>query len=186
MSVDNVAGVPAVDVSFSDDVRVDCYVRTSLPGALVETVSDVVRRLERICEHGPLTECRISQWPREHHTTVADDEHSPARDELVTEFERWADRRGYTLEPAFRREETPPPPLSIGSDEPEERIRVPILALALYENDHEMEHGTLRGVIPCTKRSATGEQRTYSVDEWLSAVETRDESGFDRTPNVVK
>nr|WP_255681604.1 HTH domain-containing protein [Natrinema sp. SYSU A 869] len=47
------------------------------------------------------------------------------------------------------------------------------MALALYEadTDGEADSKTLRGVIPYTEETSEGGERTYTVEEWLSAVE---------------
>lgn len=157
------------------DLRVDCYVRSTVPGPLVKTVSSVTERLQRLQDQGSITECQITHWPPGHAGIAdADDARESTRDELVTEFEQWADQHGYTLEPAFRREEIPLSPLGLGTDDTRERVRVPFVALALYEDDTETDPDTelLRGVVPYTDRSHTGAERTYTVDEWLSTLET--------------
>lgn len=179
MPVDNAAGFPAIDTASSTDHRVDCYVRSAVPSALTETISNVATRSQRLCNRGALADYRLSRWPRES-GALAGTEHGSTRHELVAEFERWADRHDCTLEPAFRRETIPPSPLSLGPDEPRERIRVPIVALAVYEADGETERGTLREVVPRTKRSHTGDDQTYTVDEWLSTIETQRRGEFVR------
>ena len=181
MSADNAADFPALDVASRADYRVDCYVRSAVPGALAETISEIATYLQQLCEGGYLSDSRLLRWPRECQT-AAETEHGPTRHELVAEFERWADRHDCTLEPAFRREEIPPSPLSLGPDESRERIRVPIVALALYEEDDETNGETLREVVPRTKQSETGEERTDTVNDWLSAIEIRTRDEFAYTP----
>ncbi|WP_252487371.1 HTH domain-containing protein [Natronococcus zhouii] len=141
----------------------------------MKAVSSVTERLQHLQDQGFITESQITHWPPEHPAIAdADDTREPTRDELVAAFEQWADQHGYTLEPAFRRKEIPSSPLGLGTDETHERIRVPIVALALYEDDTETDPDTelLRGVVPYTDRSDTGAERTYTVDEWLSTIET--------------
>lgn len=156
------------------DVRVDCYVRSTLPAAVSERISAIVERLRTLRDREYVDELQVSRWPARH--SVAD-EAGPECTELVAEFERWADRHGYSLEPGFRRRTIPPSPFGVDG-EPRERLRVPLVALALYENegeggDEDAASEVLRGVVPCTELSYTGEERTYTVDEWLTAVETR-------------
>jgi hypothetical protein len=100
------------------------------------------------------------------------DEVRPTRDEL---FEQWAEQHDYTLEPAFRRNEIPTSPLGLRSNETHERVRVPFVAVALYEADTENGSDTeaLRGVVPYTEGSNTVEDRTYTIQEWLSALEAK-------------
>ena len=103
------------------------------------------------------------------------DKMRPTRDELVAEFEQWTERHGCTREPAFRRNEIPLSALGLETGETRERVRVPFVALALYEVDFESnsEGEALPGVIPYTERSNTAEDRTYTVQEWLSTCESK-------------
>ncbi|WP_341850646.1 HTH domain-containing protein [Natronococcus wangiae] len=163
-----------VGTDLQGDLRVNCYVRSTMPSPLVETVNTVTERLQRLHDQGSITECRISHWPPEHSAvTDAADTEEPTRDELVAEFEQWADQHGYTLEPSFRRQEIPSSPFGLGTDDTRDRIRVPFIALALYEDDTWTDPDTeaLRGVVPYTECLHTGVERTYTVDEWLSTVE---------------
>ncbi|WP_436346583.1 HTH domain-containing protein [Natronorubrum sp. FCH18a] len=171
----NAEGLPAVDIDSRADLRVDCYVRSSIPAPLRGTIDTVVDRLQRLCEHGSLLEYRLSHWPPEPHASAESaDERELTRAELVSEFEQWADRRNGSLEPAFRRREIPASAFGIGGDEPYERTRVPIVTLAVYDANAEAdaESGALRGVLPYTERAREGRERTYTVDEWLSELET--------------
>ncbi|OLZ39763.1 hypothetical protein A6E15_01630 [Natrinema saccharevitans] len=160
---------PAVSVIADPDaggaIGIDCYVRSSVPAAVSERIAAVTERLRTLRERGYVDELRVDQWPPQHAPGP-----TRTRDELVAEFERWADRHGYCLEPGFRRRTVPRSSfgVDIGSHE---RVRVPLVALALYEGADDAE--TLRAVLPCTELSYTGNERTYTVDEWLTAVETR-------------
>jgi hypothetical protein len=162
--------------NLQDEFRVDCYVRSAVPGPLVEMVSSVTERLQRLHDQGIIAEYRISHWPSEHPAVAeADNTEECTRNGIVTEFEQWTERHGYTLEPAFRREEIPLSALGLETGETRERVRVPFVALALYEVDSESnsEGEALRGVIPYTERSNTAEDRTYTVQEWLSTCESK-------------
>lgn len=156
-----------VDPDRQESVRIDCYVRSTVPTAVSERVSSLVDRLEALSERGYVDETAVDRWPAQH---VIADETETTRDELVAEFERWADRHGYSLEPGFRRRRAPPSPLGVDA-EPREELRVPMVALAVYEDDGDAD--VLRGVLPCTELSYTGDERTITVDEWLTAVEAR-------------
>ncbi|WP_226482854.1 HTH domain-containing protein [Natrinema amylolyticum] len=176
MPAGDLAESPIVPTETQTDLRVDCYVRSTVPGPTAETITAIVNRLQQLCDRGHINTHQLRPWPPERHAVVeTDDTRESTRRELVAEFERWAERHGVTLEPAFRRQEIPPSPLGIGSDEPRERVRVPLVALALYEDDPtETETGPetapLRGVVPYTEQPRTDAARTYTVNEWLTAV----------------
>jgi len=177
-----------VAVDAPERLRVDCYVRSTVPMAVTETIETTIERLQRLYDDGPLADCQINHWPSERHAaTRVDDEQSSSRSELVDEFERWAAQQGYSLEPAFRREVTPPSQLGVGPTESRERVRVPLVALALYEDmettTSSTETESLQGVVPYTAETPTGETRTYTVDEWLSAVETGGWESSSQTPS---
>lgn len=178
MTAGKAASLPAVDGDLQDDLRVDCYVRSAVPGPLTETIDDIVQRLHRLRDRGRLADVRVAAWPPECRAVAGtDDRHERTRHDLVAEFERWAAERDATLEPAFRRQERPPLPHGIGPDEPSERVRVPVVALALRADSLETdaERGTLRGIVPHTASPGTGTERTHTVDEWLSTVERAEE-----------
>lgn len=180
MPVSKPADTQAVGTDPQGDLTVDCYTRSTVPSALVETVSTVIERLQRLHDQGSIAEYQVTHWPPERCAVAeGDDAREPTRDELVVEFEQWADRHGYTLEPAFRREEIPSSPLRMGADDTRDRVRVPFVALALYDDDAETDSDTetLCGVVPYTERLPTGAERTYTVDEWLSTVEANAHEG---------
>ena len=169
MSADKRTTDPAVTADLEDGLRVDCYVRPTVPTAADDAISHVVERLERLQDDGTVDEFRIVRWPPD---GDARDGRESTRSEVVAEFERWAEQRGRSLEPAFRRRELPSSPLSPSAD-PREEVRVPIVTLALYGGDdggESDEAATVRGVVPHTDRTAET-NRTYTVDEWLSAAE---------------
>lgn len=181
MSAGSATDLPVNSLEQAENIRVDCYVRSGVPAPVAETINTLIERLQQLCDHGPISDFQVSQWPSERHAVAKTDETRPTRDELIAEFEQWADQHSYTLEPAFRREEIPSSPLGLGTNETRERVRVPLVALALYEADTERGPDTeaLRGVVPYTERLQTGAERTYTVDEWLSTVEANE--GEDRT-----
>ncbi|NUB91512.1 hypothetical protein HT576_10850 [Haloterrigena sp. SYSU A121-1] len=164
------AGEPAPSSAValeSADLRIDCYVRSGVSAPIAEIVDGVVGRLESLCEAGRIDEYRVSGWPPETGAASA-----PSRGELVAAFERWADRNGCSIEPGFRRRERPTSPLGTESAAARERVRVPVVALALSADGDVTDPAALRGVVPYTERPNTADERTYTVDEWLSAVES--------------
>lgn len=167
MSAGELAVSLIADPDAGGAVGIDCYVRSGVPAAASERISAFVERLQTLRDRGHVDELRVDQWPSRHATAGRS---GATRDDLVAEFERWADRHDYCLEPGFRRRTVPRSPFGVDVDS-HERIRVPMVALALYEDAADGE--TLRAVLPCTELSYTGDERTYTVDEWLTAVETR-------------
>lgn len=167
MAFDDRTPFVSVDPDRAQSLRLDCYVRSGVPAALADTIDAIVTRLRRLRERGRIDEVRIRQWPP-HTDGVADSQ--ATRADLLAEFERWAGRNGVSLEPAFRREVIPSSPLGVGSNERRERVRLPLLGLALSDNEEE----TLREVVPHTVPSDPGTGRTCTVDDWLDAVESMD------------
>ncbi len=177
MQSSSVARPPAVDPNL--DIRVDCYVRSTVPGPIAETIDIVVDRLDRLTRHGRIADYEITLWPPSRASiSEAIDRGEQTREELLATFERWADRNGYRLDPAFRREDVPMLPFGSGFNASRERVRVPIVALVVREEGAsatEPDADALRGVIPCTE-PRRGDDRTYTVEEWLSALERRQRS----------
>lgn len=166
MPVNKSVATPALPIDAAESLRIDCYVRSTVPAPLTETINTVIDRLARLSENGSIADYHTSCWPPETVNTKA-----PTRDELVAEFEHWADQHGCSLKPAFHRQQISSSVLGI--NEPCERVRVPVVALALYDADTagEADSKTLRGVVPYTEETSEGGERAYTVEEWLSAVE---------------
>ncbi|SIS18418.1 HTH domain-containing protein [Natronorubrum thiooxidans] len=169
------ASEPAVDLDSETPLRIDCYVRSTAPPTITEAITDTVERLQRLSSTERIDTYRTTHWPPECHTVdPTDDDRPTTRDELVGEFERWAAHHGHSLEPAFRRREIRQSLLEPDCDDARERLRVPFISLAIYEADDETGEETLRGVVPYTEHPQTDDERTYTVDEWLSAVDPSD------------
>ncbi|MFA9425018.1 HTH domain-containing protein [Natronorubrum sp. A-ect3] len=175
MPVSNYAATtPAVDLETHSRVRIECYVRSSIPPTVSEPINDVVERLQRLSEAGQIDTYQTTHWPPDHPAVKMDtatDDRPVTRGELVATFEQWARQHGHSLEPAFRRQEVQQAPLGLECDEPRERVRVPFVSLAIYEDDEGTDGETLRGVVPYTEQPQTADEQTYTVDTWLSAVE---------------
>jgi hypothetical protein len=174
MPASNTAGFPVNTIDQAENIQVNCYVRSGVPAPVTETINALIERLQHL-DHGPISDLQVSQWPLERQGVTKTDEIRPTRDELVAEFEQWAEQHGCTLEPAFRRNEMPSSPLGLGTDETHERVRVPFIAVALYEADTENGPDTeaLRGVVPHTEGTDAAADRTFTVHEWLSALEAK-------------
>lgn len=149
-----------------EDLRVECYVRSNVSAASVRQIEAIVERIQELEEADFVADYDVVQWPPEHRTPAQSDAVEETRGEIVAEFEHWADRNGCSLEPAFRRREVPSS--LVGPDEPREDVRVPLVALVL----HDGRTDELRGVVPYTD-----EERTYTVDDWLTAAERASTTG---------
>ena len=156
--------VPAAPVDRQLELRVECYVRASVPAALSRTIDDIVDRLHSLRESGTIADYQVTTWPPECQPTDSSNEGEPTRDELVAEFERWATQHDCSLEPAFQRQNVPL--LEAATDDSIERVRVPVVALALYADDAGADTDSLYGVVPYTNG-----ERTYTVTEWLTSSE---------------
>jgi hypothetical protein len=139
------------------DRRIECYVRDA-PVAVAERVRSVCERLRKFREAGAIAEYQCKPWPPEHGSTdESGDEGDPSRHEMVSTLEAWAERRDYSLEPAFRRETV----TSIHApDSTYDRIRVPLITLLVYERED------LVGVAPCSDG-----ERVHTIDDCLNALE---------------
>lgn len=187
MQSDNpsVAGTPAVTLEADAPLRIECYVRPTVPPAITDTINDVLDRVRRLEDRDSVADYRIQHWPTESTgVEIADDAGTESRENLVDEFECWADRHGHSIAPAFQRREIPPSPFDVGPEEPRERLRVPLVALAVYALEGEATtlegdaDPKLEGVVPYTDGSTA---QTYTVDEWLSFVEPNGFDGFSRS-----
>ncbi|MDQ2051560.1 hypothetical protein RBH26_13845 [Natronolimnohabitans sp. A-GB9] len=169
---------PAVDLESETSLRIDCYVRSDVPPTVTKTVNSVVERLQRLSDRDRIETYRVTHWPSECPAIEEATDDEPTRDDLVTAFEHWAARNGHSLEPAFRRREVPATSFGVETDQ-NERVRVPVIALAVSAADGDecapetdAESTSLQGVVPYTERTEPGRSRTYTVDEWLSIVES--------------
>lgn len=153
---------------------VDCYVRATVPDAIANRITTVIDRLEHLQKSELIADYRVTQWPAEAHAVT--ETGGVSRHELVDGFEQWADDHGYSLEPAFRHQTVPSSPFSHEGTPRIERIRVPLIALALYDDATEMppESESLCGVVPYTASTPAGTQQTYTIDQWLSTIEPQE------------
>lgn len=139
--------------------RVDLYVRDGIPVALVDTVEATIDRVARLQKTDAVEGFRVKQWPPTADGDAVLGNDGPCRRDRVGAFREWADERGYSLEPGF--EVRTVTGAMLGRPADYERVSVPLVALAYYED------GDLAGVAPYTDGS-----RTYTVNDCLSALET--------------
>lgn len=157
-----------VDPARLTDVRIDCYVRSTVPAALAETVETTIERVQRLYELDRIAGVGINTWPPTHCGRGEASRPRSSCPGLVAEFEHWADQRGVSLEPAFRRRHVPSSLPGIEFTEPREQFQLPMVALALYDSRSD----SLRGVVPYTENPGRDNERTRTVGEWLDAVES--------------
>lgn len=160
-------------VDYDGELRVEGYVRAAVPAPVQNRITAVTERLQHLYEAGQIADYRVSQWPAPHQTVA-----EPAgltRQELVETFEQWADQQGYSLEPAFRRYAVPTTPVAREEGDRIERLRVPVITLALYEGSKtRTDPESLRSVVPCTASTPEGDQQPQTIDTLLAALEPAD------------
>ncbi|MHC3438842.1 HTH domain-containing protein [Natrialbaceae archaeon A-gly3] len=130
--------------------QVELRVRERTPACVTDVIERVTDRLRRL-EGEEVDGVRVECWGQRR---------LGAPEELVTttvaEYREWAERHGYSLDPAFRRRETG----SLLSQDSRSEVVVPTISLAVYED------GELQCVTPCSDGTAT-----YTVEECLEALE---------------
>lgn len=150
-------GIPTLTVrpvvtSYHRDVAVDCYVRASVAGHLVDDVIETLRAHEA---EGVVDEFAVESWPASVRLSGSVEE-SPVLGPYER-FRSWADGADVSLEPAFTRKERS----TIGSDAVDRILVPPVLCLAVHVD------GTLVTVAPHhTGRAA------YTVEDALADVES--------------
>nr|WP_241431445.1 HTH domain-containing protein [Halobiforma lacisalsi] len=155
----------------------DLYLRGRAPAEAVDRLLAVVERARRLEEIDRVSDVTVTTWSsvRPVLETIADGPASVTA--TVAAFRSWADSEGYSLEPAFRRREVssmleagtgteshPFPGSNSASDPDTDAFRelcVPTVCAAIYAGE------TLECVVPCSD-----DERTYSVEECLQALET--------------
>jgi hypothetical protein len=114
--------------------------------------TDIIDRLSTLHSEEALADFSVETWPDE----VAISEHTEhARVvEVYREYLHWAEEHDLSITPPFERRTASS--LVGGS---QDVLTVPIMCLAVYDDG-------LSGVYPCT-----GEERTWSVSDYLNAYE---------------
>ena len=131
-----------------------CHTRAPL---LLEPVDRQIETL-RACEsEGAIDELLLRSWPKE----IALTDESPYQEALDSfeRFERWADARGVSIRPPFRKRTT----TNQVTGETTELLVTPLLCLECYADDE------LIGVFPHTDESA---DETYTTDEAIATLRT--------------
>lgn len=148
-------------------LRAELYLRGDTYGTF-DAQQAVLNRVKRLEANGVFSDSMVAgEWQRIR--TMAEDKRSGA---LATyeEFEDWAQRNDYSLEPAFERRNR----TYVGLDRIEDVVVFPVVALAVYEESQ------LEAVFPCTDA-----QRTYTVGDALEAFESGDENWLAQFDSVT-
>ncbi len=134
------------------DLTITCYVRPALVLDPIDAKIETLRTAER---EGRIDSLLLRSWPGD--VALVDDTPHPEVLEQYDRFERWADRAGVTISPAFQTRET----TSLATDRTVERLVTPSICLACHDGDR------LVGVFPHTDG-----ETTHTVPEAIAALRT--------------
>lgn len=139
-------------------LRAEVYLRGDTYGVF-DAQQQVLNRVKQLEANATFSESLVdSEWQRIR--VRAED----TRDEALStfeEFQAWARRNDYVLEPAFEQRAR----TYLGTNRVDDVVVFPVIALALYDDRH------LAAVFPCSD-----EERAYTVGDALEAFERDDEA----------
>lgn len=141
----------------SSPLRATLKLRSFPAHGITDVRRRTLTRLHRLADVGILSEVDVDVWGSHAVVDAMADRGDAASVEAVSDFERWAEGHGYTLAPAFARRECG----SLLDDEAREVTVVPLLTLAVYEEDE------LKAVYP-----HVDDECVHTVDDGLEALET--------------
>ncbi|MEY7849931.1 HTH domain-containing protein [Natrarchaeobius sp. A-rgal3] len=129
-----------------------CYVRAPL---LLEPVDRQIETLQACESEGTIDDLLLRSWPKE----VTRSSETPHGEVLETfeRFERWAKRRGVSVQPPFRERTS----TSQITGKTTELLVTPLLCLEVYVDEQ------LVGVFPHSE-----DEETYTTDEVIAALRT--------------
>lgn len=151
----SLAGSMTEPTAQPDTVRAVLYLRQHASGEIVQQLRRTVTRVRQL-QADKIADVEIKTWAAVNPALEELSDSGPSVTLTVKSFQTWADREGYTLQPAFTRRETS----SMLSSRSTTEITVPIMCLAVYEDSD------LCCVAPCSNG-----ERTYSVEQCLAALE---------------
>lgn len=146
------------------ELTAELWVRSAVPEPIRRTQRRVHDRLLTLRDRGSIDEVAVDRWGT--YLYVGDGDRTPPRADpahiAVAAFERWAEREGRDLEPAFQSFEITDDEREESADPAASRVvRLPILGLAIYEGD------VLREVAPCSTDGGA-----YTVQDAIAEIET--------------
>lgn len=115
-----------------NSVQVVLRLRTLGPSGLNPPQTEIIDRLQTLSEAGLITDLNTDVWGASMGITRTGERDPVDIRERVAEYKQWADKQGYTLQPAFDWEVTE------GEDNGEElsgRIVTPLITLAMYTEE---------------------------------------------------
>ena len=136
----------------STDITVVCHVRAPL---LFEPIDRQIETVQACESEGAVGSVLIRSWPDQ--VTISEDSPNGEVLEVFDRFRRWADSRGVSIEPPFRRRTVTSPI----TDESKRILTTPVLCLALYRD------GQLVGVYP-----HSADDETITTNEVIGSLRT--------------
>ncbi|WP_336362414.1 HTH domain-containing protein [Halalkalicoccus salilacus] len=152
-------------------LRATLKLRAFPPHGIADVQRRTVARLHRLADVGTLATIDVDVWGSHAVADSMTDHECAASTEAVSDFERWAESRGYTLAPAFAYRECG----SMIDDETREVTVVPLVTLAVYEGDR------LEAVYP----HADGD-RVRTVGDGIEALEAMAPPSDDRSDDPAR
>lgn len=140
--------------------------RTLVPSGISPVQSEVINQLQKLEAKGIVAELDIDVWGLSMGINVPRDNNPTGTQQLLSEFERWADEHDCTLRPAFSRSNAK----STADDatEHDEYTILPLLCLAIYDGTTVQSiypHVTHDGARPIHDGLATLESMKQDRDQ---------------------
>ena len=136
----------------STDITVVCHARAPL---LFEPIDRQIETLQACESEGSIESVLIQSWPDQ--VTISEDSPNAEVLEVFDRFRQWADGRGVSIEPPFRRRTVTSPITNVSK----RILTTPLLCLALYRD------GQLVGVYP-----HSADDETITTTEVIGSLRT--------------
>lgn len=115
----------------ADSPRVVLRLRTLVPSGISPVQSEIIDQLQKLEAEGIVTELDIDVWGSSMGINAPHDNDPIGTQQLLSEFERWADEHDCTLRPAFGRSNVNS--TADGATENGEYTILPLLCLAIHD-----------------------------------------------------